>query len=252
MAIHVPYLPEDEIERDAELLLAEYEETAGAPPKLPIPIEEITIYHLALRFEIVDLHEMLGIRMKRGQPDILGMILMDSERVLIDQRLDPKRYPSMQGRYRFSVGHEIGHWRLHRSYAVRDANQTSFLDAPSEPTVICRSSQAKASIEWQADYFASCILMPRQMVLDEWVSRFGSVDGMVVIGEDLPNPAQSDWQALVPDRFSNLSLVELDDYVVAPFSESFKVSKQAMRIRLEGLGLLLQEFPQQTRLAGLA
>src|SRR6266852_4554104 len=29
----------------------------------------------------------------------------------------------MQGRYRFSVGHEIAHWRLHRSYVTKDASQ---------------------------------------------------------------------------------------------------------------------------------
>ena len=33
MAIEVRYLSEDEIERDSELLLAEYEKTAGKPVK---------------------------------------------------------------------------------------------------------------------------------------------------------------------------------------------------------------------------
>jgi hypothetical protein len=35
MTIQVRYLSESEIERDAELLLAEFEETTGAPIKLP-------------------------------------------------------------------------------------------------------------------------------------------------------------------------------------------------------------------------
>jgi hypothetical protein len=38
MTIKVRYLPEDEIEQDAELLLAEYKETTGAPIKLPVPV----------------------------------------------------------------------------------------------------------------------------------------------------------------------------------------------------------------------
>ncbi len=41
MKIKVRYLSEDEIERDAEQLLAEYEETAGAPTKLPVPVEDL-------------------------------------------------------------------------------------------------------------------------------------------------------------------------------------------------------------------
>ena len=115
MAIQVRYLTEDEIERDAELLLAEYEETAGEPVKLPIPVTEITAYHLALRLGFGDLHETLGIPRTHDQPDILGAIWIEKEVVLIDQHLDPKKNPAMNGRYRFSVGHEIGDWRLHRN-----------------------------------------------------------------------------------------------------------------------------------------
>jgi hypothetical protein len=45
MVVRVPYRSEDEIERDAELLLAEYEETVGAPIKLPVLVADITTYH---------------------------------------------------------------------------------------------------------------------------------------------------------------------------------------------------------------
>jgi len=36
-----------------------------------------------------------------------------------------------------------------------------FTDREPEPTVICRSSQAKERVEWQADFFSFCLLMPR-------------------------------------------------------------------------------------------
>ena len=85
MAVQVRYLSEDEIERDAELLLAEYEETAGEAVKLPIPVAEIATYHLALQLGFADLHEMLGIPMIRKQPDIFGAIWVDQEIILIDQ-----------------------------------------------------------------------------------------------------------------------------------------------------------------------
>jgi hypothetical protein len=98
------------------LLLAEYEGTIGEPMKLPVPVDDITTYHLALRLGFDDLHKTLNRPMLRGQPDILGAIWVDKELVLIDQHLNPKINPSMLGRYRFSVAHEIGHWRLHRSY----------------------------------------------------------------------------------------------------------------------------------------
>ena len=57
MAIKVKYLSEDEIEKDAKLLLAEYEDTIGEPIKLPVPVDDITTYHLALRLGFADLHK---------------------------------------------------------------------------------------------------------------------------------------------------------------------------------------------------
>ena len=43
MKIKVRYLSEDQIEKEAELLLAEYAETAGGPIRLPVQVEDITI-----------------------------------------------------------------------------------------------------------------------------------------------------------------------------------------------------------------
>ena len=57
MAIKVKYLTEDEIEKDAKLLLGEYEDTIGEPIKLPVPVDDIATYHLALRLGFDDLHK---------------------------------------------------------------------------------------------------------------------------------------------------------------------------------------------------
>src|SRR5262245_44265849 len=105
MTIKVPYMSEQEIEQDADLLIVEYQQTIGQVVKLPIPVEYITTYHLALRLDFADLHKTLGVPMLRDQPDILGAIWVDKEIILIDRSLDPKSNPSTQGRYRFSVAH---------------------------------------------------------------------------------------------------------------------------------------------------
>ena len=97
---------------------------------MPVPVTDITTYHLALRLGFGDLHQILRIPMLRGQPDILGAIWVEKELVLIDRHLDPENNPSMLGRYRYSVGHEIGHWQLHRSYVAKDPNQTSLFIEP--------------------------------------------------------------------------------------------------------------------------
>jgi Zn-dependent peptidase ImmA (M78 family) len=249
--ITVRYLTEDEIERKAELVLAEHAETIGGPVKLPVPVDEITTYHLALRLGFADLHEMLRIPMLRDQPDVLGAIWVDTETVLIYDSLDPKKNPSMAGRYRFSVAHEIGHWRLHRSYVAKDPDQASLFDDATEPTVICRSSRAKEPIEWQPDLFSSCLLMPHRRVHDEWKECLGRTRPLL-LSELRPNGrVMMRAQTMIYEQGkSEASAVDnaLFEEVAKPIALRFGVSPAAMRIRLEQLGLLLREAPRQALL----
>src|SRR5690606_40603271 len=73
-----------------------------------------------------------------------------------DLSLDPEENPTREGRYRFTLAHEGGgHWRLHQHLIVQNTAQASFLDAASEPRFICRTSEAKERVEWQADFYRS-------------------------------------------------------------------------------------------------
>ena len=56
MAKKVPYLQEEQIERDAAALLAEYAQARSVVIAPPIPIEDIVEKHLKLRVEFDDLH----------------------------------------------------------------------------------------------------------------------------------------------------------------------------------------------------
>ena len=249
MAIKVQYLSEDQIEKEAELLLAEYAETTSAPLKLPVPVEEITTYHLALQLGFADLHETLRIPMRRDQPDILAAIWVDTETVLIDRSLDPKHNPSMAGRYHFSLGHEIGHWRLHRSYVTKNPNQASLFDGSPEPTVICRASQANEPIEWQANFFSACLLMPRHRVHNEWQVCLGR-SRPLLLSDLRPNGrVMMRAQTMINEQGrSETGAVDdaLFEEVAKPIARRFGVSAPAMRIRLEKLGLLLRQTPPQT------
>ena len=173
MSRFVPYLAEEAIERDAASLIGEYERVRGVTIKLPIPVEDIVEKYLKLRIEFDDMHARHNVpRPPNGQPDILGAIYGDGS-VFIDESLDPEENPSREGRYRFTLAHEGGgHWRLHQHLIVQDTAQASFLNAASEPKFICRSSEAKERVEWQADFYASCLLMPRKMVFAAWDEFF--------------------------------------------------------------------------------
>jgi hypothetical protein len=251
VTIKVQYLSEDEIEREADLLLAEYAETIGALFKFPVPVDEITTYHLALRLGFANLHETLRIPVLRDHPDVIGAIWIDAEAVLIDCSLDPDKNPSMAGRYRFSVAHEIGHWRLHRSYVAKDSAQRSLFDGSSEPTVICRSSEAKEPIEWQADFFASCLLMPRRRVHNQWQQCLGRTRPLLLADLRPNGRVRARAQTVIYEQGkSETGAIEdaLFEEVAKPIARRFGVSAQAMRIRLEGLGLLLRQPPRQSSL----
>ena len=174
MTIKVKYLSQQQIERDAQDLLEAYFGESGKPIQIPVPAEDILELHLGLSLDFDDLQAVLGI------PDVLGALWADKREVFIDQSLEPEEYPEMEGRYHFSIGHEIGHWRLHRQYLTNASDQAvMFTDSEPQPTVICRTSDKKKPIEWQADYFSSCFLMPRQCVLDAWSGRFGRLKPFV-------------------------------------------------------------------------
>jgi Zn-dependent peptidase ImmA (M78 family) len=117
-----------------------------------------------------------------------------------------------------------------------------FGDTP-RPTVVCRSSQAKERVEFQADLYASCLLMPRKRVMQAWRERFGN-DFPRVVGRNTPCDAVERFAAAI----SAFSQDEALEYFARPFAEQFLVSPIAMRIRLERLGLLLREIPRQRSL----
>jgi hypothetical protein len=160
MTLRVPYIADYAIERDAEALLAQYAHARGVGIKAPIPIEDIVEKHLKLHVEFDDLHRLLDVpRSGIGlDPDIFGAIWLEAGRIVIDESLDPEERPECEGRYRFTLAHEGGgHWRLHRPVVRPTRDQGSLLIGAARPTVVCRSSQAKERVEWQADFYASCL-----------------------------------------------------------------------------------------------
>jgi IrrE N-terminal-like domain len=252
----VPYLREEQIERDAAALLADYAQERNVVIAPPIPIEDIVEKHLKLGIEFDDIHRLLRVpRSDLGlDPDILGLIWFDDRRIVIDESLDPVEYPSKEGRYRFTLAHEGGgHWRLHRHLFAKDPAQICFFKELEPPSVVCRSSQAKEPVEWQADFYASCLLMPRKLVMAAWDGMFPDRKPRV-LRPQMPIGHPYVEIERMSDEFGNSIGSSADDVVLEnfarPLAEQFMVSPIAMRIRLEKLGLLHREVPRQRIFAG--
>lgn len=234
----VPYMTIESIEGEAALLLAEYAERFDAVAKPPVPVDDIIELHLKLALEYKDLRQIFGFG------DVHGAIWFRLQKIGVDQSLDPNKTPTKLGRYHFTLAHETGHWRLHRKYFLQRTDQQALFDANEEkPDYVCRSSQKKLPVEWQADQFAANLLMPRTLVRQEWERWNGSLDPIVL--------------AEIPDRQARLQAEQLrrgggksgDDAeanmilenVSRPLAEAFEVSPEAMRIRLEEIGFLLRK-----------
>lgn len=228
----VPYLTKQFIERDALALLTEYGEAFGPIIKPPVPIDEIIELQLQLTLEIQDLTRLFGVG------DVHGAIWFNENRVAVDALLDPDCFPSKIGRYRFTLAHEAGHERLHRLLFLADPNQASLLDeTTNSPSYICRSSESRKPVEWQADQYAAALLMPREMVRHEWHEWRGS-DEPITWSEvwqfehDISEPPVFDASAGVSPFLESFC---------RPFADRFEVSAAAMRIRLEDMDLLVRE-----------
>jgi hypothetical protein len=253
-SMDVPYLSENEIENQAVQLLAEFSVARGLRLVAPIPVEDLLERHLKLTLDFDDLHEKLGVPMSDNEPEVLGALWVDSREVFIDQSLDPVDSPEKEGRYRFTLGHEIGHWRLHREYLARDPNTTDLFGQVSRgPTVICRASQAKERVEWQADHFASSLLMPRSLLHHWWREEFSRSTPLVFNvfqNSDWARPPMS-WlgamslPAHLRDQFDPRAVSYFFYRASACMAPIFNVSIQAMQIRLQNIGLLHIEEPRQ-------
>jgi Zn-dependent peptidase ImmA (M78 family) len=152
-AIKVPFLAPAQIESAARELLARYSRWKEEELEPPIDVDEIVEGYLELDFEVTDLKESLGIT------DVLGATWFNDGRVCIDSSLEGN-----DGRFAFTVAHEIGHWQLHRPIIeMEKVTLPLFAGKPGEepkPALVCRTQTKKQPAEYQADQFAARILMP--------------------------------------------------------------------------------------------
>jgi len=228
MEVKVPRLSERAIEAEATAILERYTKECEPILRPPVPVDELPEMILKVRLEFDDLRKMLG------RNDAIGATWFETREIYIDQSLDPKDHPRKRGRYRFTVGHEIGHWVLHRRYVPDRAAQMALFEGRSpEPSILCREANKREPAEWQADRFASYVLMPRDLVLKAWREIRGQGNPWVF---DLPKYRAAAANGFV-DSYDAVAKTMMN-HLASDLAPKFEVSTEAMRIRLESLGLL--------------
>lgn len=134
---------------------------------------------------------------------------------------------------RFTAAHEIGHWLLH-------PQQTMFRDRPLSKAWESKRPQK----EEEADYFAACYLMPKNLLGNHFKKRFLTIP--FHFNDDtsyLLNPQDPDMLLHSEEGSMDRALVLAkcgfyNGQRFYPLANEFKVSITAMAIRLEELNLI--------------
>lgn len=153
-------------------------------------------------------------------------------------------------RERFTLAHESAHWFLHRQIYLKDNNQINLFDILDKeqkkiPVIKCRTSDIAGGssrslntdndwLEWQADYMASALLMPKNSFAKIARDKFKSAKiskGFYQIG-----------RSFQMDLWIEGTTRELADI--------FQVSFAAAKIRLKNLGFIRDENNQEQNLFG--
>ena len=229
----VPWLSKEEITGKARELLIEYENATGCLPEPPIPLEDVIQTHLGLKLAYMDFEKSLGLR------GVLGATYVKARLICVNRNLEQT---GAEGRMAFTCAHEVGHWILHRRFV--DAVGRS---EGRESGILCRSADAREPIEWQADFFAACLLMPEDKVREAFRLVWNA--GSLVITNR--RSALGGTALCVDPCVENWPLVA---DMVCEAGNFRNVSKQAMIIRLQELGLVAnlagEEIGWKNRSAG--
>lgn len=196
---YVPYLTVEEIESKAqEVLTATNREVA-----LSNVDRAVTFLKGGYRFDFVGLPE-----------NTLGYLNCATKIITISSDISIARR-------NFTIAHEIGHILLHQELIEEYIGSFCESEGTIEPT-IKPSDKMIARLEWQANMFASFILLP----LIPFVNRVNKyfADRSITTGY------------LFVD-FQRCNRTD-SDYVIGNLSQDFSVSKEVIKIRMQNLGLL--------------
>jgi Zn-dependent peptidase ImmA (M78 family) len=171
---------------------------------------------------------------------ILGQTLPSDGKIQIDVSLKGN---GEEGRYRFTVGHEVGHWVLHRPiHLAHAANLDLFRQFGDSPAITSLSrtifpqSQRSSVVreEWQANRFAVALLIDPELLRTEFLERFGNPP----LIESNSQAAATESLRIRSRRAANSRLRDLP-----PLCEVFGLSVEAMAIALEARGYIVEGIP---------
>jgi Zn-dependent peptidase ImmA (M78 family) len=197
----------------------------GAPPPIQMLEPEIAAKVLGVRFEYQE--ELGPLNYAGSHSEIAGRLNRNANEIVVSRNFTMEEI-------RFTGAHEIGHWLLHKGLLVHR-------DRPLKGSKHLR--EVRPSKEQEADHFAACFLMPRNLVKATFESTF-SIQAPFVMSDDAaywlcPHDPDSVWECNTLERAAFVSSAKsYGGKLIDPLTKQFRVSVSAMAIRLVELGLI--------------
>ncbi len=212
----VPFIAKEKIEEEASHLLTEAYKGLGVTLDGPVDIESIIELYLELPVGYAPL-----------ESGVLGALYVAEKQIEINENILPDKDKRSTGIFNFTLAHEAGHYILHAP-----------LLAAHSQNVICRKKDEYLTIEWQANFFASSLLMPREPFIKAFDENYR--DSIYRDAERLIVKCFADKKYCRKILFKGKAISEdtILDEVFAGLAKQFAVSPRAAVIRLKHLGLL--------------
>ena len=157
---NIPRLSDEDIELKAEEVIEYFDKSILQDPK-PMPLSEFMDL-ITSKFKIgFDTTQDLG-NTSNGKK-ILGAFRFNPRFILIDKSLVDT------SRYYFTLGHELGHLVFHRNIVIKKENYENDGIVDTKKDFVTGKKillTERDWIEWQANKFSSCLIMPRATVRD--------------------------------------------------------------------------------------
>jgi len=234
----VPMLSRVQVEQAADWFLKDAGNRLGYSISPPIEPDILAEFYLDLRIEYCDLTGHSKIQ------DTFGALILADKLIKVEETLQ-------EGRLNFTIGHELGHWVLHRKL-IKPPNPDQLLmfdddrSKSKEPSdfIVCRKSNSREWGERQADWFSAALLMPMEFVKRAYYSIFShphafkqeTLDGYINGFKRGRKSLQDIFEGLNP----RLEILDIIDRVKEA-GDFHNVSDDAMRIRLQKLNLIISE-----------
>jgi hypothetical protein len=213
------------LQRELWARRSEFWPDRAAPSYFDVLDPELAAFHLGVNFALCETLGRFG--SPEDQFEVAGSIDRYRNQISISRKFRPDIM-------RFTAAHEIGHWLLHPGAEQHRDRPINGLDASSK--------RKRGTTEREADYFATCFLMPERLVRRTFVRLFGK--DLTFDEAAAFELSPSDFGAFLRPQQNTLSrelimanAQRFNGLRFRSMAEQFGVSPTTMAIRLRELNL---------------